>query len=84
MGDAALQARLAPGDGLVHVARTGLAGGRASFEQLGFCYPLKLMPPRISAIDASIGKGVLCLYMLSYGEPCSYLLHCGGRKRKRS
>lgn len=61
------QDTLEAGQGAVHVERA--AAGRSTFKQLAFCYPLKLMPPRISAGDASLGTSVLCLYTLTYGKP---------------
>lgn len=59
------QDSLDAGQGAVHVERA--FAGRSTFKQLAFCYPLKLMPPKISASDAKLGTSLLCLYMLTYG-----------------
>lgn len=59
------QATLEAGQGAVHVERA--FAGRSTFKQLAFCYPLKLMPPKISASEAKLGASLLCLYMLTYG-----------------
>ena len=57
--------KLSPGDGYVRVEANG--SGRATLSDLAFSYPLKLMPPRIAASDASLAPGLLSLYMLTYG-----------------
>jgi hypothetical protein len=63
-----LHEKLEAGQGNVHVERAGGQSGRSTFKQLAFCYPLKLMPPRISSSGAELGTSILCLYMLTYGK----------------
>lgn len=51
--------RLAPGEGVVKLAR---AGQQAVFETVQFSYPLKLIVPKRHFMD-----GLNVLYMISYG-----------------
>ena len=58
------KSQLDAGQGFIRLERNG---AKAALAELAFCYPLKLMPPRISAGDASLGLALICLYMLTYG-----------------
>ena len=60
------KSQLDAGQGFIRLERNG---PKATLSELAFCYPLKLMPPRISAGDASLGLALICLYMLTYGAP---------------
>lgn len=57
--------KLQAGEGCVSVK---VADGRATFSNLAFSYPLKLMPPKISGAGSRLANRLTCLYMLTYGE----------------
>ena len=61
--DAVLSPRhLPPGAGIATLSLTGTTSSNATFSDLQFSYPLKLIVPSRFFFDR-----IACLYMLSYG-----------------